>query len=429
MLKKRQLDLLHHLPKTRRLQKLRYIVPIVVLVFIGYKAYPSAPAAPRQLPLSAHTAGSAYVNSADDAVMAALMRRPQLGGGDAEPLAGSRDWEGEGGGTEEGKEGDTEGGGTEVRAEQGDDGEAGWKGEEEAVKQEEGGWKGEEEGVKQEEDGWKGDGEGVKQQEQEEEGGGEGQTWQTEGSGKAETERQAEEGWKGVDDDKADGEAVQGCRELIVYDKPVKTGSTAVRDALVKYLEKRGAEWVECTFDACNAAAEKMVAGETGKKNLVEHMQGADGVIERLGAVGYYKVTSIRDPRSRWESAYRYNKAQKARHYGIEPDVSYAEFMRRMPPCSLYDFYDKLGGGCEGDLDGRIAKIVKRYDEVIDLYEEEVKGQLHVRLAPFISVSNKSPEYSSDGEFDEGRLVNETRLYEALKRRRLELFGKEPPLC
>lgn len=171
--------------------------------------------------------------------------------------------------------------------------------------------------------------------------------------------------------------------------------------------------------------------GETEKRHLVEHLQGGNRLVDRLGEVGYYKVTSIRDPRSRWESAYRYNKMMKARHYGIEPDASYEEFMKRMPACSLYDFYDKKGGWCGGDEEERIREIVARYDEIIDLYQEDgaPMGPLHQRLAAFIKISNKSPEYSNEGAFDEERLVQETRLYDALKRRKDQLVGKEPALC
>lgn len=347
-------------------------------------------------------------------------------------------WEGEGGEKKEegGGEGAEEGVEEGVKQEEWNEG----KGEDEQaaeVKQDKG-WQNEgEQGgeVKQEE--WKQQGEQgeqgeeVKREEWKQQGEQNGEQngeqkqeeWKAQGEQGGDAVKQEE--WKGQDEQGGEGK----CLEYIVYDKPVKTGSTAVRDALVAYLEKRGGEWVECTFEGCNELAEKILSGEMEKKNLIEHMLGQEGLIERLGQAGYYKVTSIRDPRSRWESAYRYNKAQGARHYGIDPDVSYGEFMSRMPPCSLYDFYDKKGGACEGDLEERIRKIVERYNEVIDLYEEEVKGQLHSRLAPYISVSNKSPEYNSDGAFDEGRLTNETRLYEALKRRRVELFGKEPTLC
>lgn len=220
-----------------------------------------------------------------------------------------------------------------------------------------------------------------------------------------------------------------GCVEYIVYDKPVKTGSTAVRDALLSYFATRGAEYVACTFENCNAAAERILSGSEPKRNLVEHLLGQDGLVERLGEYGYYKATSIRDPKSRWESAFRYNRAKKARHYGIGPDVSYEEFMARMPPCSLYDFYDHQGGACGDKLEERIKKIVYRYHEIIDLYDEKPAGQLHMRLMPYLAVSNKSPETMSDGGFDESRLENETKLYNALKKRRLELHGHEPVLC
>lgn len=222
----------------------------------------------------------------------------------------------------------------------------------------------------------------------------------------------------------------ESCLEWIVYDKPVKTGSTAVKDGLVTYFATRGMEYVQCQYQTCNDAAVRILLGEDAPRSLVGHQIGDDILINALGRAGFYKVTSIREPKSRWESAFRFNRAVGGTHYGIGNDVKYAEFMERMPACSLYDYYDNLGNECGADLEKRIERIVKRYDEIIDLYDTAV-GQLHKRLLPNLKISNKSPVMASEERepFDEERLKNETLLYKALRQRRLELAGREPALC
>lgn len=220
------------------------------------------------------------------------------------------------------------------------------------------------------------------------------------------------------------------CLKWIVYDKPVKTGSTAVKDGLLAYFEERGLRYAQCEYKTCNDRALRYIGGEDAPRNLVGHQIGDDIMINALGKRGYYKVTSIREPKIRWESAFRFNRAMKGNHYAINSTASYKEFMERFPACALHHYYDNLGTACGDRLEQRVEKIVNRYDEIIDLYDTAV-GQLHKRLLGHLRISNKSPVMGEEVRepFDETRLENETMLYNALRKRRLELAGHEPPLC
>ncbi|CDF33015.1 unnamed protein product [Chondrus crispus] len=246
-------------------------------------------------------------------------------------------------------------------------------------------------------------------------------------------ERKSADASTGAGVEPVDGSSA-ACLRHIVYDKPVKTGSTAVTKALKKYLNVRGAQYLKCTFQNCTEAAREVCAGEREKVNFVEHLTGDADTMGCLGRSGYYRVTSIREPLERWESAFLYNRGKKATHYGIHYEASYEEFMSKYPACSLFDYYDGLGKRCEVStlpLEERIARIVERYDEVMDLYQDEVLGQLHRRLEDDLREENKSsrPPHDFRVPIDLGRLQNETRLYEALRQRQKELVGKERRLC
>lgn len=224
------------------------------------------------------------------------------------------------------------------------------------------------------------------------------------------------------------------CLKHIVYDKPVKTGSTAVRKALMRYFDGRGEKYFDCSFASCTQTAKDVCADRMQKMNLMDHMVGDEDVVNCLGRMGYYKVTSVREPLERWESSFLYNRGKKTSHYGIPYEASYEEFMSKYPACSLFDYYDGLGKRCEMSpisLEERIRRIVERYDEIIDLYHDDVQGQLHKRLQEHLSEQNKSsrPDHDFRVTFDRTRLENETRLYNALRQRQKELLDREPELC
>lgn len=237
-----------------------------------------------------------------------------------------------------------------------------------------------------------------------------------------------------VEDAKPATADAPACLQHIIYDKPVKTGSTAVTVALQDYLTRRGEEFVDCTFESCGKAAREVCDGKRAKTHFVEHISPEDGLLDCLSRLGYYRVTSVREPLDRWESAFLYNRKQKATHYGIAFNESYARFMELYPDCSLFDYYDGLGKSCEAakiGVEERVHRIVNRYEEIIDLYHDEEKGQLHRLLANGLNEENRSPRPNGEFRqwFDKKRLDPEIRLYNAFKARQRELVGKEPKLC
>lgn len=223
-------------------------------------------------------------------------------------------------------------------------------------------------------------------------------------------------------------ESGKECVRFVVYDKPVKTGSTTITQALKRVLGERDGRTAVCKRAECLGIAQGICAGKKERINLVQHMEGKDGVLECLrDSRGYYVATSIRDPFTRWESAFWYNKQQKRTHYGISWEAGYEEFMRRMPACAMLAYFDGLDKRCGGEVsvEERVRRIVKRYDEIIDLFDEP-KGMLEGLVQPFLGKKNESPKTEGvlGGAFDRRRLENETFLYEAMKKRRAELLQR-----
>lgn len=227
---------------------------------------------------------------------------------------------------------------------------------------------------------------------------------------------------------------VADCLKWVIYDKPVKTGSTAVTVALQGYLREKGQGFVECTFETCGKAGREVCQGKRDKIHFVEHISPEKGLMDCLKGLGYYRVTSIRDPLDRWESAFLYNRKKKASHYGIDWNVTYSTFMRLYPDCSLYDYYDGLGKRCEDSpipIQARIDNIISQYEEIIDLYSDDLRGQLRLLLDKDLKEENKSPRPDGDfrEDFDHARLDPEIRLYNAFKEKQRQLVGKEPQIC
>lgn len=225
------------------------------------------------------------------------------------------------------------------------------------------------------------------------------------------------------------------CLKYIVYDKPVKTGSSAVTSAIRSYLETLGQTADRCTKDECTEMAQAICAGKQKPRALIGHMFGEDGLLECLRKQGYYVVTSIREPLARWESAYLFNKKKESTHYGISYEEGYKFFMEKFPACSLYQYYDSSDPRCRlgTPVEGRIKPIVARYDEIIDLYDDgKPRGQLYEIIAKYIRELNRSPRPGEEFRegFDKTRLDNETKLYTALKKRSEEILKKgQTPLC
>lgn len=213
------------------------------------------------------------------------------------------------------------------------------------------------------------------------------------------------------------------CLSLVVYDKPMKTGSTAVTQSLKRLLasQQTNTKFAVCDRAQCQQLARAICDGRAEPEHLLQHMDGEHGLLECLREKGYYVMTSIREPFDRWESAYFYNKREQATHYGISWNESYDVFMDRFPACALLKYYDGGDPRCKDDVEKRIRRIVARYDEIVDLYDEP-KGQVERLLQRFVGEVNESPRSPVvRGKLDPGRMENESKLYEALKERRVEL--------
>lgn len=218
------------------------------------------------------------------------------------------------------------------------------------------------------------------------------------------------------------------CQEFILYYKPPKTGSTAVTDAARWYVATQGHSDYRCGLLSCGPYAEGVCSGRLESRQLLGHLSVNFSTVDCLKAKNYYVATSNREPMERWRSAYRYNIQHKASHYGIPWQVNYKEWMARVPPCVLLNYYDGKGRQCGDDVDERIEKIVSMVDEVVDLYEDEHKGELHKKIEPFLGesnvsdVGNRTIRYPDLPKEIDARLDPERKLYKALKER-----SKLPP--
>lgn len=219
----------------------------------------------------------------------------------------------------------------------------------------------------------------------------------------------------------------ENCLQHLFYDKPIKTGSTAVTYALREYIQSRGGLHRRCSYDACSLRADAVCNGESKPEHLIGHIKGKDGLVECMKERGYYALTSVRDPLERWKSAFLFNKMMKGTHYNIPWQENFTTFMERYPDCTLYHYYDRMSAMCKrGKLPWRerLKKIVGRYDEVIDLYDDEKNGgRLFQKIRKYIKQENVSRKPKNDSyveEFNRARLEPEQALYDALKAKRDE---------
>lgn len=225
------------------------------------------------------------------------------------------------------------------------------------------------------------------------------------------------------------------CQEFILYYKPPKTGSTAVTDAARVFVQRNGHSDYRCGMLSCGPYAEGVCSGTLEPRQLLGHLNANFSIVNCLKEKNYFVVTSNRDPLERWRSAYRYNIQHKKTHYGIPWQVSYKEWMERVPECVLLNYYDGKGRDCGDDVDERIERIVSMVDEVIDLYDDEHKGELHKAIVPFLGesnvsdVGNRTIEYPDLPKELDARLNAERKLYDALKKRSMQPPAKGRKLC
>lgn len=222
------------------------------------------------------------------------------------------------------------------------------------------------------------------------------------------------------------GAGTENCLPYIFYDKPIKTGSTAVTFAVRSYILSRGGKHRRCSYEVCTPRAEEVCKGTGTFEHLIGHVKGREGLVECMKTRGYYAMTSVRDPLERWRSAFSFNKMMKGTHYGIPWEDDFAAFMEKYPDCTLYHYYDQLGLICDKakvEWQERLRRIVTRYDEVVDLYDkdEDKGGILYQKVRKYIAKANVSKKTKEEADdFDRSRLVPEQALYDALRAKRLE---------
>ena len=219
----------------------------------------------------------------------------------------------------------------------------------------------------------------------------------------------------------------RSCLPFIFYDKPVKTSSTSVTKALGIYFSEAGEEIMPCVNRGnCSIAADEMCAGFRPPAHLIEHITVNSTMVDCLHRMGFYHVTSIREPKARILSAYKFNKLTSGRHNGIDPDAPFEEFLRLFPRCALYRYYDGEKGHCGDDrkaMERRAANIAERMDEVIEL-SEEPNSHVYGMISKYLTVTNvatlktsNSQELVIPDEIAEPEYV----LYNKLRERREQL--------
>lgn len=220
------------------------------------------------------------------------------------------------------------------------------------------------------------------------------------------------------------------CMPFLVYDKPPKTGSSAVTQALKEMLRER-VNWNNKNFAVGNASRSAEVMEHLCKTNanrlhMLQHLSGTDGRIECMKRKGYYALTSIREPKERWRSAFRYNRLVKGNHYGVMWNASYETFMSNIPRCTLLWYYDGEDQFCSDEerVNERIRNIVGRYDEIIQLGVKQEKGQVESMLGEFLKPTNVSPKTEEGDDVEDERIKFEKQLYNALLERRKELIQR-----
>ena len=221
------------------------------------------------------------------------------------------------------------------------------------------------------------------------------------------------------------------CLPYIFYDKPVKTSSSAVTRALVLHLQSTGEEVMDCwNKDTCHHAAEEVCMGKRPPAHMVYHVMANASLVQCLHSMGYYHVTSIREPKERILSAYKFNKVTPNRHNGVDPDATFDQFLEQYPRCALYKYYDGLSASCGSDkemLIQRAANIANRMDEIIELSEKPT-SHVYGKISQYLTVVNAVSRTASNAtnvevpdEFAEPEYV----LYNKLRERRA-LLARQP---
>lgn len=220
------------------------------------------------------------------------------------------------------------------------------------------------------------------------------------------------------------------CLPYLLYDKPVKTGSTAITAALENYLIATNRTYFQCKLLECGEAARKVCDGSP-PHNFILHIAIMHDDVACLKRRGYYSVTSVRKPKERWISAWLYLQQKNKTHYNLPVNITLEQFVGRFPNCALLHYYDRQSSICTGEVNdasfvARIDLILSRFDEIIDLNEVgPAVGDVQKRIQHDIKQKNVSSRSSyavtSGFRIDPSRLKYEEALYAAMKKRQQEL--------
>lgn len=230
------------------------------------------------------------------------------------------------------------------------------------------------------------------------------------------------------------------CLQHILYDKAIKTGSTAITFAIREYIASIGEPEHVCGNNgdfSCVNRAKAICNGsvpESDYYSLLGHQKGAGRELMDCLRPSHYIVTSIRDPYQRRKSAYLWNRTVNGSHFAIPHTAPFREFMNLMPRCQLHHYYDGKGNQCDPKypLEQRVRDIVERVDEVIDLYDSTPVGPLHKFIARYIGRENESIKIKEDtyiDDFDRETLKEEQMLYDRLREKRVQPPNPDRLLC
>lgn len=222
------------------------------------------------------------------------------------------------------------------------------------------------------------------------------------------------------------------CAPYLLYDKPPKTGSSAIFQALRIVYERIGQTYAVCgNLTSCGILAGEICEGTAPPQNLIMHISITPAVRSCLREkYNYYMLTSVREPGPRWDSAFLYNQWKESCHFSICHNETYLHFMNNIPVCNHFEYRDRIGDKtcAKGNVDGRIATILQDYEEVIDLYGPPLseQGPIARVVSKHMQARNKSPRPKQEFQkpYDTTRLAYETKLYDALQQHGKELLAR-----
>lgn len=217
-----------------------------------------------------------------------------------------------------------------------------------------------------------------------------------------------------------------GCARYVIYDTPPHahievtkglSAGLASQGGLMR-CERRAVDDEEGCGELlrriCNGTLTGSIVGSVGR--IIGHGDGELG--ECIRERGYVIVTATMPPLQRWTLMYSHTLSEYSEESSL--GMTYLQFMRRYPDCSLLHYYDGRGEWCADDWDvqSRIERIVSWFDESLDmaLVNEGSVGQ-KMKGVDWKEV-REGPREKFRSFLEMGRLRGERGLWEGLRRRR-----------